>query len=300
MDYALTFLANNKEWLFSGIGVFVLSALLLILRQIFSSHTNRAAATHTESATPSLTTRGHRFELSDGTVAYARLRVTYSVTDPLLFFQSFKDHAACKRAFAPLIHARACYLLEQYPFDEAKLHRREAELTLVEELAGEYAKVGLQLGDITIGSLIRADRFSAKPTRGSFEKDDKSGAIPLTPLSYSLHFNIGTPGGPLTLADGARASMELQLICRIVNPYLAVFGTSDNHFMDTLAPIVCSRVHQIVERQSLPDARANRKTTEAHLRTELEPEFRKFGVTIESFFLGALDRINQAGETGVA
>lgn len=99
----------------------------------------------------------------------------------------------------------------------------------------------------------------------------------------------------MTLADGARARMDLQLICRIVNPYLAVFGTSEGHFMDTLAPIIYSRVHQIVESQSLPDARATRKQTEALLRTEIEPEFRKLGLTIESFFIGTLERISENG-----
>ena len=100
--------------------------------------------------------------------------------------------------------------------------------------------------------------------------------------------------------DGAKARMDLQLVCRIVNPHLAVFGTSDRHFMDTLASIIYSRVHHIVESQSLPDARAVRKQTEAILRTELEPQFQKLGLTIESFFIGALERINDDGRTNVA
>lgn len=122
------------------------------------------------------------------------------------------------------------------------------------------------------------------------------GSIPLTPLSYSLRFDAQRPGGALTLADGTRARMDLEIVCRIVNPYLAVLGTTGAHFMDTLAPAIYSRAHQLVEAHSLPSARAARKQTEALLRTELEPDFKKFGVTIEGIFIGALEPVATVAE----
>ena len=123
------------------------------------------------------------------------------------------------------------------------------------------------------------------------------GSIPLTPLSYSLRFDTQRPGGVLTLADGTKARMNLEVVCRIVNPHLAVFGTADAHFMDTLTPVIYSRVHQLVEAHSLPNTRATRKQTESLLRAELEPEFKKYGVTIEGLFIGALEPLPAVEES---
>jgi len=275
MEHILTLIWSNREWIFSGVGVFAVSGVVMAVHRLFFSRPYSPAANVTSAKTSN--DRGHRFAFADGITAYAKLRVSYTVKDIFSFLQHFKDHAACVKAFTPLLHARACYLLEPYSFDEAKLHRREAELRLLEELRHEFSKVGLQLDRITIGSLVR--------------EAVKTSSIPITPLSYSLCFDVGRPGGLLRLADGTGARMDLQLMCRIVNPYQAVFGTSGSHFMDTLAPIVYSRAHQIVESRSLAEARASRKEIEALLRAEIEPEFQNFGLTIESFYIGTLEGI---------
>jgi hypothetical protein len=114
-------------------------------------------------------------------------------------------------------------------------------------------------------------------------------AIPLTPLSYSLCFDVGRPGGPLLLADGTTARMDLQVVCRITNPYKSVFGTTEAHFMDALVPIIYSRVHQLLEHHSFASARVSRKDNERLLQTELSPEFAKAGVTIEGIYIGPLE-----------
>jgi hypothetical protein len=164
MQPIIDYILKNKEWIFSGVGIFALSGMYLVFRRLLFWNTSR-----TDSHTPERLARsdrmthdsvvetqdniGHRFEFLDGVIAYARLRVSYTIEDAILFFSSFKSNDECKKSFAPLIHARACYLLEKYSFPDAKLHRREVEIQLKEELQENFAKHGIKLDEITIGSL---------------------------------------------------------------------------------------------------------------------------------------------------
>lgn len=160
-DYILT----NKEWIFSGIGIFALSGMIWFLRRLLFSNSLRTDGESGSFTRPKRVKHesdievqdnvGHRFEFLDGIIAYARLRGSYTIEDATLFFSSFKSNDECIKSFAPLIHARACYLLEKYPIAEAKLHRREVEIKLKEELQEEFAKHGIRLDGITIGSFVR-------------------------------------------------------------------------------------------------------------------------------------------------
>lgn len=170
MQPIIDYILKNKEWIFSGIGIFALSGMIWFLRRLLFSNSPRTdgeSGSHTtvslarpermkrESDIEAQDNVGHRFEFLDGVIAYARLRGSYTIEDAKLFFSSFKSNDECIKSFAPLIHARACYLLEKYPFAEAKLHRREVEIKLKEELQEEFAKRGIRLDGITIGSLVR-------------------------------------------------------------------------------------------------------------------------------------------------
>lgn len=153
----IEYIRNNKEWIFSGVGVLVLSAIVWACRRLFSL-VRRGTGAGIGGSTGKIEVRaqdrlGHRFEFSDGVVAYARLRYSSTIEDALLFFKAFKTHRDCANALGPLVHARACYLLEPYTYAEAKLHRREVELKLTEDLQETYAKHGMKLDGITIGSL---------------------------------------------------------------------------------------------------------------------------------------------------
>jgi hypothetical protein len=167
MQPIIDYILNNKEWIFSGIGIFLLSGMIWFLSRLLFSNSPRTygeSGSHTtvhserikrESDIEARDNVGHRFEFLDGVIAYARLRGSYTIEDAKLFFSSFKSNDECRKLFAPLIHARACYLLEKYPFAEAKLHRREVEIKLTEELKEEFARHGIRLDGITIGSLMR-------------------------------------------------------------------------------------------------------------------------------------------------
>ena len=98
---------------------------------------------------------GHRFEFSDGVVAYARLRVSYEIVEPMLFFKSYKSNDEAIKKTAPLAYSKACYLLEKYPYAEAKRHREDAEVKLKNELSPEFSKWGIRLDHINIGHFER-------------------------------------------------------------------------------------------------------------------------------------------------
>ena len=282
------YVVANKEWIFSGIGVPV---ILGALRWLFRSRTLPPAPADAGQAGDPTVGRGQRLEFADGTVASAKMRFAYRIKNALLYFQTFKHIGEVGKSFGPLVSARANYLLEAYSFEEAKRSRRAIELALVKDLQDEFAKVGLALERITIGSLIRASKDVSTPATQD-GNDRKTDSAPLTPISYTITFDLGRPGGLLTLTDGTRVRLELRLVCRIVNPMKAMLGTSEKHFMDALTPFVYARVHQIVESQSLTEARASRKRTEALLRTELEAEFKKLGLTIDAVLISTLESID--------
>lgn len=160
MQPIIDYILKNKEWIFSGIGVVALSGMIWFIRLLLFSKVNLAhhERLKREPQYQAQGSVGHRFEFSDGVIAYARLRVSYTLENGMLFFSSYKNDDECIKSFAPLIHARACYLLEKYPFAEAKLHRRDVEIKLKEELQEEYAKRGLRLDEFTIGSLVRPQK----------------------------------------------------------------------------------------------------------------------------------------------
>lgn len=155
MPNLIDFIASNKEWLFSGVGVFVLSGVVFLLRRLplSSSGKKRPLPNSPEGNTQS--SRGFRFEFADGEIAYAKLRTSYNLIHPLEFIKFFKSHDDFLKAMAPRVHARACYLLEKYPYPEAKLRREEVEQELKTALSDQYATFGLELTEITIGSFVR-------------------------------------------------------------------------------------------------------------------------------------------------
>lgn len=160
-DYIL----ENKEWLFSGAGISAIAVILYLLRVYWlgSTHSPQSNNSPGRSGSDSQSTakprsRRHRFDFSDGITAYSKLRVSYTLVDPLLFMRSFKDHDDCMAKMAPLVHARAAYKLECLPYRDAKDRRREIEIELKEELQKEYESQGMELQEITIGSLIANPR----------------------------------------------------------------------------------------------------------------------------------------------
>lgn len=299
MQAVLTYLSQNKEWLFSGVGVTALTCVFLVVRKFVFSPRSRSAAKTPEQGSAPFTThlnRPNRVTFANGTIGAVEAGFAYRVVDPVLYtYEADKP----LDILISIADSRCRQTLERHSISDARTQREDLERLLVDSLQPDFATYGLQIDSFYIGSIRDVARPTAHKANGASPESERKkprpryrisdGSIPLTPLSYSLRFDAQKPGGALTLADGTTARMDLEVVCRIVNPYLAVFGTTDAHFMDTLAPVIYSRVHQLVEAHSLPSARAARKQTEALLRTELEPEFKKFGVTIEGLFIGALE-----------
>lgn len=157
MKALLDYIASNKEWLFSGAGIFLISAVFTLFRV----RRTRAAAGKQGDAKPHEMpvrgSRGFRFEFADGVVAYAKLRTSYRLVNPLVFVTFFKSNDEFLKAMASRVHAKACYFLEKYPYQEAKLRREQLEHELIAELKDQYTTFGLELQEITIGSLVRVD-----------------------------------------------------------------------------------------------------------------------------------------------
>lgn len=129
-----------------------------IMKPFYASLKKRRKPEDNTTKKASSDSRGHRFEFSDGVVAYAKIRASWTIVSAMQFFKSFKSHDECTKAFASLVHARACYLLEKHPYAKAKDRRREVEIKLMEEMKAEYAKHGLRLDEITIGHFVRQEQ----------------------------------------------------------------------------------------------------------------------------------------------
>jgi hypothetical protein len=121
--------------------------------------------------------------------------------------------------------------------------------------------------------------------------DSKS--IPLTSQSLDLSTSSGVHGRALTMADGTVARADLSLTYRITNPYKATYEASE-HPLRILQPTIFARVHQLLESYSLAEARTKRREAEDHLKRELAPNFERYGITLESITIGAMEAIGSA------
>ena len=160
MNTLLDYIASNKEWLFSGAGVFVISAAFALFRMRRTGSASGASEDRQPHEIPARSSPGFRFEFADGIIAYAKVRTSYRLVNPLVFVTFFKSNDEFLKSMASRVHAKACYLLEKYPYQEAKLYREQAEQELVAQLKDQYATFGLELQEITIGSLVRVHRGS--------------------------------------------------------------------------------------------------------------------------------------------
>lgn len=113
--------------------------------------------------------------------------------------------------------------------------------------------------------------------------------IPLTPQSLDLVFDVGSEARSLTMSDGTIARAHVQVVYRVNNPYKFTYSTED-HPLHVLLPLIFARVHQLLlESFSLPEARARRREAEGLLQQELDAEFERCGMIIESVNIGAME-----------
>jgi len=163
----IEYILKNKEWMFSGCGLAVPPLVYSLWRHVLSSRLSPSARLQDSAGKPANRHQNdqflHRFEFSDGVVAYARIRHRYQITDLRLYFTTAKDQEHCTSLIGPEINSRACSLLEPFTYAEAKLHRREVEMKLQKEFSATYAAYGLTLHGITISSFERPPKTGMPP-----------------------------------------------------------------------------------------------------------------------------------------
>lgn len=153
MDPLLQYLLKNKEWIFSGVGVFILAGAIHIAKRVLPA---RSAVSFEESAqkssdrdeTPSYRTNNVTF--SDGVVGIVEAHLVYRVVDAIRYtYESTKP----MDILLPLVDSRLRQMLEQMSISEARSRREIIGTALIEALQPEFARYGMELGSVLIGSI---------------------------------------------------------------------------------------------------------------------------------------------------
>lgn len=175
-DSILNWLSENKQWVFSGIGVLVLSGLGSVIRLAFrgrsrsgaraeaerpqASVSKAANSTMTDSIPLTTQTLNLMFDargnappltMKDGKKARAEVHLAWKVVNPYLFCFSAKDHPF--DVLVPLLLARTRENLEGLKLDDPRAQRREAETHIKEMLVNDFKKRGIEIESILFGAV---------------------------------------------------------------------------------------------------------------------------------------------------
>jgi regulator of protease activity HflC (stomatin/prohibitin superfamily) len=304
-DDMLKWISENKQWLLSGLGVVIITAVLSIVRRwilagfsivrrwILSGRGQRPSpATPISEATvgrPSvghnegeltdeipLTTQtlnlsfgdhrgAHALTMSDGQRVRAEVHLAWRVINPYRFLFSSKDHPF--DVLVPLLLSRLRGFMEGLTFDHARARRREAEDRVTQDLGLEFDKRGIKLESVTIGAMEKVARTAAKTSEQA-------------PAPFTTHLNR------VTFANGITGAVEAGFVYRVVDPVLYTYEADKP--LDILISIADSRCRQMLERHSISDARTQREDLEKVLVDSLQPDFAKYGLQIDSFYIGSI------------
>ena len=183
-DDILKWISENKQWVFSGVGVFIIVAVASMVRWILygrghrpsratltSERTvGRPATDHSEgeltdeipltTQTLNLSFDDHgsvpALTMSDGNRVRAEVHLAWRVINPYLFCFSSKEHPF--DVLVPLLLSRLRGFIEELVLDDARARRREAENRVTEELRLEFKERGIKLESITIGAMEKVNR----------------------------------------------------------------------------------------------------------------------------------------------
>jgi regulator of protease activity HflC (stomatin/prohibitin superfamily) len=153
MQTFLTFLSQNKEWLFSGIGVTTLTCVFLLFRHVFLSTDSKSANNKPEQrSAPSSThiDRPNRLNFADGTIGVVEAGFTCHIVDPVLYTYEADKPIDIVISIAD---SRCRQTLESRSISEVRTRRHELERMLVNSLQPDFKRYGLQIDSFYIGSI---------------------------------------------------------------------------------------------------------------------------------------------------
>ena len=156
MDNLIDYICGNKEWLFSGIGVVVVT---VVLRAIFPSKPQLIVHKHIkkskdkpapkERPIEKLPPLDNRVTFSDGKFAEVEVNGVVQLYDPMKYLDNTNTFDILRRATD--VHLRQT--LEGISIVEARTRRQEIGKDLVEKLQGIYREHGFTLKAINIGNI---------------------------------------------------------------------------------------------------------------------------------------------------
>ncbi|MEO7691754.1 MAG: hypothetical protein ABIS51_20900 [Sphingomonas sp.] len=153
----LDYLWTNKEWLFDGAGLAVVTSALAGIVWLFRKQTKSATApvSPSEPKPKSGFRRAPRLEFADGIVAEIALTVRLQTESVFLVLQHAKNADELLDRIMPLIHIRMSQIMEVFEYDEARRLRPEFEHQLVAEFTPKLKEYGVSLEQIGIGTFVR-------------------------------------------------------------------------------------------------------------------------------------------------
>jgi hypothetical protein len=180
IDDVLKWISENKQWLFSGVGVAV---IVTIVRWALDRWQRPSLTTPASEATLGRPTTGHSEDeltdeiplttqtlnlsfddhgavnvltMSDGKRVRAEVHLAWCVINPYKFSFSSKDHPL--DVLVPLLLSRLRGFMEGLTFDNARARRREVEHLVTQDLSLEFEKRGIKIESITIGDMEKVNR----------------------------------------------------------------------------------------------------------------------------------------------
>jgi regulator of protease activity HflC (stomatin/prohibitin superfamily) len=173
MHAFLDYLLKNKEWLFSGIGVAGIGALVSILlfakTFILFLRSRSAPKNNEQAAVPSTTNRTprNRITFADGTIATVEAEFVYHVVDPVAYTYVAEKPLAI---LISLTESRCRQMLESHSILDARRQRGNLGRSLVDSLQPDFAKYGLRIDTFNIGIIEDARRSTAHKISGAAPK----------------------------------------------------------------------------------------------------------------------------------
>ncbi len=157
----LEYISANKEWLFSGIGVLVITAFFGLTRRSPNApdaknvkHTHEIKISNESSLVgqpPDETTKfDNRITFADGVFARVFVDGVVQIIDPYAYTSS-KDSIDMLKT---LIDSHLRQTLESVPISEARTRRKELEEEIIEKVQDTFNKHGVKLISISIGNII--------------------------------------------------------------------------------------------------------------------------------------------------
>lgn len=180
MQHIFDYILKNKEWIFSGIGIFALYPIFFFGRFLFFRRSSRTEndiggepSTHRQKPVKSYSiplglqsfsfeygTHGHATPLTlKGTTARAEIQFTCRIVNPYQAMFGANEYAL--NVLRPKFLSQARGVLERFSLMKLRESRQDVASEVMAQLSPQFGELGVQLESVTIGAIEKLEDAKA-------------------------------------------------------------------------------------------------------------------------------------------